>query len=103
MRFEQAKEFILKKLTSGLPPYLCYHNVAHVIDVYQAAENIALMEHISKDNLQILLIASLFHDSGFMNSPDGHEEDSCRIANVLLPDFGYTPLHLEQINGLIMA
>jgi uncharacterized protein len=45
----------------------------------------------------------LFHDSGFMNTYQGHEEEGCRIAQQVLPDFGYTPGQISAICGMIMA
>ena len=103
MQFKRAKDFIIDKLKRELPPYLYYHSIEHVLDVYQSAENIAARENIGEDDLELLKIASLFHDAGFTNAPARHEEDSCRIANRYLPDFGYTPEQIERISGMIMA
>jgi len=103
MQFQQVKTFILDKLTRELPKHLSYHNIAHVMDVYQAAENIGTLEHISEYDMQLLLTAALFHDAGFTRGANKHEEESCRIANQYLPDYGYTPDEIEKIDGIIMA
>jgi len=103
MQFQQAKEFIIDKQKKELPKHLSYHSVEHVIDVYRAAKNIGTQEHISECDMQLLLTAALLHDSGFINSPVNHEEESCRIANQYLPLFDYSADEIEQINGMIMA
>lgn len=103
MQFEQVKIFILNKLTEGLPRHLTYHSVDHVVDVYEAAEHIGTMEHISHDDRLLLLTAVLFHDSGFLLGPNAHEEESCKIANQYLPGYGYTGDQIKIIEGLIMA
>jgi len=86
-----------------LPKHLSYHSVAHVIDVYHAAENIGTREHVSGYEMQLLLTAVLFHDTGFIHGVNGHEEESCRIANQYLPGYGYTIDEIKKINGMILA
>jgi predicted metal-dependent HD superfamily phosphohydrolase len=103
MQFEQAKKLILDRLNEELPRHLSYHSVDHVKDVYTAAENIGKLEHISAYDMQLLLTAALFHDSGFMHGPNNHEEESCRIASEYLPGFNYSDDEIEKINGMIMA
>ncbi len=103
MQFQQAKEFIINKLKKELPGYLVYHTVDHVMDVYQAAENIGKLENINEDNMQLLLTAVLFHDAGFIKGPNLHEEESCRIANQYLPAYGFSQCEMKTINGLILA
>ena len=60
-------------------------------------------EKVSHEELQLLRIAALFHDSGFIFSPRQHEEKGCEIANQFLPSFGFTKNQLEVICGMIMA
>ena len=103
MQFQQVKNFIIDKLQGGLPEKLTYHNVGHVLDVYQAAEFIGSREGISENDMKLLLTAALFHDSGFLNGPASHEEESCGIANQYLPGYGYQPDEIEVIKGIIMA
>jgi uncharacterized protein len=103
MQFQKAKAFILNKLEKELPKSLTYHTLAHVKDVCRAAENIALLEHISKYEMKLLLTGALFHDAGFIGRPDCHEEESCRIAAYYLPVYNYSSEEIERICGIIMA
>jgi uncharacterized protein len=103
MQFQQAKEFILDKLKKELPKNLTYHTLAHVLDVCNAAENIGILERITKYEMKLLLTAALFHDAGFINDSKLHEEESCKIASQYLPGFGYTVDEIEKVNGIIMA
>lgn len=103
MQFEQAGNYIMDKLREELPAHLVYHSIGHVADVYQAAAKLAKLENLSKQETQLLLTAAQYHDAGFMVKTAGHEEESCRIAQQVLPDFAYTPEEIEQICGLIKA
>lgn len=103
MRFKQAGNFILNKLRRELPGYLTYHGIDHTIDVYESAEKIAVKEGISPYEQKLLHTAALFHDSGFIKTREGHEEESCRIARQYLPGFNYKDAEIEIICGMIMA
>ncbi len=103
MRFQQVKAFILEKLRKELPPHLTYHCFEHTLDVYAAAENLSDLEKISPQQQELVLIAALFHDSGFIIGPSCHEQESCDIAEQYLPLYGYDTGELEMIKGMIMA
>ncbi|MES2278096.1 MAG: HD domain-containing protein [Bacteroidota bacterium] len=103
MQFEQAGDFILNKLRNQLPAHFTYHQVNHTLDVYRAAERLALQENIGPEQMQLLLTAAWYHDTGFLVGPEGHEEESCRIATETLPGFGYSADEIVTICGLIRA
>lgn len=103
MQFEQAYNFIIAKLKTGLPSYITYHTAEHTDNVIRASEELAQPENISGDELVLLKTAALFHDTGFLQHHHEHEELSCGIARKHLPDFGYTPDHVEQICRMILA
>ena len=101
--FEKAKEFILEKLERELPTHLKYHNVAHILDVFQASLHYAKLEELSPEETTLLKTASLFHDSGFIIQAANHEVLSCNIAEESLPNFGYNAEQIQKIKGMIMA
>jgi len=103
MQFQAAKAFISDKLKQELPGHLTYHSVDHVMDVYQAAENLGKLENITDHEMLLLLTAALFHDSGFIEGAANHEECSCLIARRYLPNFDFSPDEIEKICGMIMA
>jgi len=103
MQFEQAGNYIMDKLRKELPAHLVYHSIDHVADVYQAAARLAGLEHLSKPETELLLTAAQYHDAGFTVKAEGHEEESCRIAQQVLPGFEYSPEEIEQICSLIKA
>ena len=91
------------KLKKELPKHLFYHSVEHIKDLYVYARVIAKAEKISKEDIDLLLTAALFHDAGFMVDQKEHERLSAELAQKYLPDFGYTPEQIEKISGMIMA
>ncbi len=103
MDFKDACTYIVNLQNLNLSKDLYYHNVNHVKDVYHAAEAIAQNEHIKPYELQLLLTAACYHDSGFLNVIEGHEIASCEIATEVLPSFGYCNEDIKAINNMIMA
>lgn len=99
----EVKAYILDRLNKELPAHLSYHSVDHILDVYEACEKIALSEGVGEHDLELLLIAALFHDAGFITGGDDHEERSCVIAMELLPQFGYEDEDMQKICGMIRA
>ncbi|PZR20801.1 MAG: phosphohydrolase [Flavobacterium psychrophilum] len=103
MEFEKAKRFILEKLDNELPASLYYHNVGHVLDVYDSVVRHASAVGLDNEVATLLKTAALFHDSGFIIKAQGHEELSCAYAREFLPGFGYDETQISQICGMIMA
>lgn len=102
--YEIIRSKVLLNLSSNLSKDLWYHGVHHTIDVEIQAERIALNENIiSTDELFLLKVACLYHDTGFLFSYDEHEAAGCSLAKKELPAFGLNPKQVEIICGMIMA
>lgn len=93
----------MNRMHSELSSVLYYHNVPHVLDVLSAAESIGTSENISNADMELLKVAALYHDSGFIINADNHEKLGCDIARNTLPEFGFTDQEIDLICGLIMA
>jgi uncharacterized protein len=102
-RYHSLKKYIVERLEKELRPALYYHGIHHILDVLNAAEIIAKNENVDETNLELLRVAVLFHDSGFIFDSIDHEKTSCRIAHETLPRFNYNAVEIEKICGMIMA
>jgi uncharacterized protein len=103
MDYQKAIEYIIARLRQELPDRLKYHSPEHTISVIRAAEKLGERHGISLHEMQLLLTAAAYHDSGFLKTYRNHEEESCRIAEKVLPDFGFKKEDIEVIKGMIMA
>ena len=100
--FERAKEHVVDMLETRMPN-LPYHNVRHVQDVRDAALKIANTEHATEKEMQLIELAALLHDIGFIQGAKDHEATSARMAQEMLPAFGYQEADIESIKSMIMA
>jgi uncharacterized membrane-anchored protein YitT (DUF2179 family)/HD superfamily phosphodiesterase len=103
MQYEKVYSFLINKLEKELPAYLSYHNAGHTKNVIAAVEHLASAENVNGDELTLLKTAALFHDAGFLQQADGHEEISCIWVRQYLPDYGYNDNQVEIICRTIMA
>lgn len=103
MQFEQAYAFLIHELAQKLQAHLAYHNVDHTKEVVQTSQYIAKAEGLSDEDIQLLSTAALFHDAGFLEGYNNHEELSCKLARSYLPKFDYSPEQIEKICNLIMV
>ena len=103
-KFEAIKTQLLKKLTLHLPKELYYHGVHHTLDVLEQAERIAGEENVTNElDLQLLRLACLYHDSGFLETRQMHEEASCELARKDLLKYGVSDENIDWICGMILA
>lgn len=103
LQFEDLEEFMFDKLQDELPKNLYYHNVKHTIDVVVHTEILAMEENVTSEELLLLKTAALFHDSGFLIDIKNHEANGVKVAEEILPQFGYTKEQRAIIAELIMA
>ncbi|MGI8580646.1 MAG: YitT family protein [Chitinophagaceae bacterium] len=103
MQFEQAYSFLINKLEEELPKKLEYHNAQHTKEVVEAAKHLCKKEGIDEYHTSILSTAALFHDAGFLEAVENHEEISCLIAVKYLPQFDYSEKEITRVCDLIMA
>lgn len=102
-RFQQAHDYMMSRLERELSPRLHYHNIDHVRDVLFAALRIGKLEGVEDDGLELIGVAAVFHDSGFILDVKDHESTGCLFVRDYLPSIGFSENEIELICGMIMA
>lgn len=97
------KKKIVAVLKEKLNSKLSYHGFHHVENVMNAALMLAKEAQLPPQQVLLLETAVLLHDSGFITTYAGHEEESVLIARQMLPEFGYEGEDIELIAGMIRA
>jgi uncharacterized protein len=94
---------VVNILKTQLPETYYYHNYAHTLYVAEKAIAIGREEGCRKEDLNLLYIAALWHDTGFINSYQHHEEESCVLAAQYLARYHYPPETIQLVREMIMA
>lgn len=61
-----------------------YHNINHTLDVYARAGYLCDKEFVSEQDKNDVLLAALFHDTGFIERYTANEEIGAKIARTYL-------------------
>lgn len=103
MKHQAAISFILEKLEEELASHFTYHNLRHTLDVMEVCEQLCEAENVPPYEQVLLRTAAAYHDAGFLESPQNHEEAGCRMVQRYLPIFGYSDNAIERICDIILA
>ena len=103
INYYRAERHIMKVLEQRLSKKLYYHSIAHTKDVVGAVERLALLEGVTDEGLFLLKSAATYHDAGFVEQYDKNEPVGARLADEILPKYGYTKQHIDQIKELIFV
>jgi uncharacterized protein len=101
--YNQIYEIFISKLEQEMASHFSYHTADHTKYVINMAIFIAKKEKIEGHELELLKIAALFHDMGFLKSRENHEEVSCELASKELPSWDFDSGEISQICGMIRS
>ena len=96
---DYAKNLLKDKLSSAYT----YHNLDHTIQVVDKIKILAKEENISPEETENLLLAGWFHDLGYVDNADNHEEESRKIASDFLKQHQFPEERIAKIGELILA
>lgn len=98
---DEAREYVNKLLTSVEDYY--YHQYEHTIDVFERATYLAEKEGLSTEEIEMIQLAALFHDTGFIVQYDKNEPLWAKFASNFLKTMLYPEDKIKIIERIILA
>lgn len=99
-----AEDYVRNLFEEKIPSNVyTYHNWVHTCQVRDEAILLARQAGLKPGELELLNLASLFHDAGFSVAYTGHEDHGIRIAKDYLQSIDYPKEKIQIIEGLINA
>ena len=86
-----------------LPAWAVYHNLEHTQETVRAAREIGKASGLSKGEMAIVETAAWFHDIGYIDGPEEHEERSATEAAAFLKENGFPQEKLDMVLACIRA
>ena len=97
-----AEDYVRHVFEQHIPSEVyTYHNWVHTVQVRDEALLLARQEGVTNGDLEMLNIATLFHDIGFSETYSGHEEVGIRMVKEFLAKWNYPEEKVKIIIGLI--
>lgn len=100
---EKAEEYVLSILYEKSAQEHVYHDVSHTQEVILSSKTIGQAEKLSDSDLEIVQLAACFHDLGYVDISDGHEEKSAEYAAEFLKNENYPPDKINKVCNCILA
>ena len=102
-KYTTLKGQVLDLLKEKLPENLYYHSVDHTLKAIEVAEEYIDDHKLGTHEADLVRLAILLHDIGFVKSSLNHEKEGAEIAKQMMDDVGYTFLQKKVVADLIMS
>ena len=99
----KAKDYVSELLAPLKEKGYEFHNLDHTLDVFERATYLWLKEWLDEEMLEMLQLAALFHDTGFIKQYDNNEEIWAQIAEEWLKSQNYPQDKIEIVKRIILA
>lgn len=80
----ETEEFLQQFFAENVPEKFVFHNFEHTVQTVAAVRVIAEGCQLDEKQTFLLQLATWFHDTGYAQGPDDHEERSCNNAERFL-------------------
>ena len=94
---------VLSLLREELSDDLCYHGLAHTLDVLKVCNAYIRRLKLSREQALLLRTGALCHDLGFTVSYAAHEDHGIGLAINYMREYGFTARERRVVVGLIRA
>lgn len=99
----ESRAYVRKLLDGELEPWVAYHDFTHTDETFRACREIGKASRLTREELEIALLAALFHDTGYTQAVKGHEKKSAAIAARFLRSKGYPARSIRAVRSAILA
>lgn len=99
----RAGSYVVRLLREQLSGDRVFHNVHHTINVVQGVVDIGRAEGLKPQDIEVLMLAAWFHDTGHVDTYAGHEERSIELASGWLRGQQYGENRIAEVVRCIRA
>ncbi len=99
----KAKDYVENLFKDKLSSLYFYHNFIHTTYTVNKASEIIEHSEISTLDKEKVLLALWFHDTGYIEGANKHEEKSAKILQEYLKNEGFSEDYITEVSQLILA
>ncbi len=99
---KDVAEYVFNLYKEKLPNDYVYHNYNHTLDTVKGCKKLSKSYNLTSRNYEVLMLAAWFHDTGYIETYQGHEEESVKIMKSYL-EGNYPDEDIAEIESLILS
>lgn len=99
----KASYYVIEQFENKFPKGITYHDLSHTTEAVQAAKIIGENSGINAVQFEILLLAAWFHDIGYKEDYNDHEERSAKLSSEFLTEHNYPSDSIDMIIRIILS
>ncbi|MDX5347023.1 MAG: DUF5706 domain-containing protein [Hymenobacteraceae bacterium] len=100
---KEASNFVFSLFKQKLSKKLVYHNYKHTFETVNEARELGKEIKLSDNDMEALLLAAWFHDTGYVELYQGHEQESAKMARQFLQEHQYPEDRIAVVESCILA
>lgn len=100
---QEAREKMQHHFENVMSDKYHFHDFRHVLNVVESCEEISQSYELDEEDQFILQLAAWFHDAGYSQGPENHEERSAAMAQELLEKHQVDAAKIEKVQSAIKA
>lgn len=100
---KSVSEYVYGLFREKLPHEYVYHDYNHTLGVVDGCKEIGEGVKLAESEMEIVIIAAWFHDTGYIFSYADHEERSAEIAENFLKEHNYPQNKIDEIKSCILS
>lgn len=99
---KDAAEYVFNLFKDKLPGDYVYHNYNHTAETAKACKKLSKSYNLTSRDYEVLMLAAIFHDTGYITTYDNHEEESVKFMKEYLTG-NYSDDDISEIESLILS
>jgi len=100
---DQVKNYVNGIFRERYDKRSTYHSYDHTKEVAEAAEKIGKNSNLNDEEMEAVIIAAWFHDTGYLFTHDDHELQSVKVAEEFLRTVSYPEIKIKRVVDNILA
>jgi len=100
---KKAEERVTALYETSLPSWARYHTLNHTREVVASCGEIGAGMNLTPEEMETVVLAAWFHDAGYVDGSQDHEERSAGAAKPFLQSEGLDERRIGEVIGCILA
>jgi hypothetical protein len=102
IKLQDVEESVIKMFDEEAPPDLYFHNSGLLKNVCSQVDLLSNAEQLNDEEYIRLKLAAMFLFTGYISDYENSAAASCRLAEEMMPGYGFSDEDLQKTKQLIM-